>query len=158
MQHFALFKHQQHSSCEKLCQLCFIELARKQKNFPELLLLLAGKLHPQWQAQSGVFAGAEGHGGAPYNRVGAACPQTLNPPLDPLLAELVLRVYPFPKWAVNKMLQKGSQGLLHVMSFCPLKGFLEKFLNGTHNNKKIWIPPFKAPPLPTCAVIVHHGG
>lgn len=85
-------------------------------------------------------------------------PQTLNPPLDPLLAELVPRVYPLLKWAVNKMLQKGPQGLVHMMSFCPLKSFLEKFLNGTHNNSKTLALPFKAPPLPTCAVVVHHGG
>lgn len=68
VQCFALFNRQQLALCEKLCQLCFRELARKTKNFPELLLLIAGKLHPQWQPQTKVFACVDGHRCAKYSR------------------------------------------------------------------------------------------
>lgn len=79
VQHFALFKHQQHSSCEKLCQLCFRELARKQKK-----KLSRTTCAFSWETASPV-AGTEWvpcwHGGALYNRVGAACPRHLILPL-----------------------------------------------------------------------------
>lgn len=42
VQCFALFNHQQLSLHEELCQLCVTEVSRKQKNLPELLLVLAG--------------------------------------------------------------------------------------------------------------------
>lgn len=78
VQHFALFKHQQHSSCEKLCQLCFRELARKQKKLSRTTCAFS------WETASPV-AGTERvpcwHRGALYKRVGAACPRHLILPL-----------------------------------------------------------------------------
>lgn len=62
---FAAFNHQHLSVCENFCQVD--RTSWTTENFPERLLLLAGKLHPQWQPQTEVFAHVAGHHGASWS-------------------------------------------------------------------------------------------
>lgn len=68
VQHFALFNHQQLSLHEQLCQLCVTELSRKQKNFPELLLVLAGNCSLHGSCGQGIFC-CRGHHSAKRARL-----------------------------------------------------------------------------------------
>lgn len=137
MQLFALFNHQQHSLSEKLCQLFFYRIS--QKNNKKKLCRTAFAF--SWESAFPMAA----------VELGQALLRSSDPPHPsvPALASMCPRM---------EKLWDGTPGCsAHCEIWLP-EGFLGAPPKWDPQQETSQIPPFKAPPSPTCAVIVNHSG